>query len=159
MGLLSHSFVTVLSVLGSTPLAFGRSVPGKNVFAPRGATDGFQCEYPAGWQFCNDVGKRDCWVINPEGKVFNISSDYETQIPEGKTRTFDLVLSEKTISPDGVNKVASLINGKYPGELIEACWGDTIIVNVKNELPHNGTTIHWHGIRASSKFSNALSIH
>jgi len=40
-----------------------------------------------------------------------------------------------------------LINGQYPGPLIRAKWGDTIVVNVKNNLQHNGTGIHWHGLR------------
>lgn len=40
-----------------------------------------------------------------------------------------------------------LINGVYPGPTLRAKWGDTIIVNVKNNLQHNGTGIHWHGVR------------
>jgi FtsP/CotA-like multicopper oxidase with cupredoxin domain len=40
-----------------------------------------------------------------------------------------------------------LVNGVYPGPLIRAKWGDTVIVNVKNNLQDNGTGIHWHGIR------------
>ena len=40
-----------------------------------------------------------------------------------------------------------LINGQYPGPLVRAKWGDTVIINVKNNLEHNGTGIHWHGIR------------
>jgi FtsP/CotA-like multicopper oxidase with cupredoxin domain len=40
-----------------------------------------------------------------------------------------------------------LINGQYPGPLIRAKWGDWVVINVKNNLAHNGTGIHWHGIR------------
>jgi FtsP/CotA-like multicopper oxidase with cupredoxin domain len=40
-----------------------------------------------------------------------------------------------------------LINGQYPGPLVRAKWGDTIVINVKNNLAHNGTGIHWHGVR------------
>ncbi len=36
-------------------------------------------------------------------------------------------------------------NGEYPGPLLEAEVGDTIRVNLTNELPE-GTTIHWHGL-------------
>lgn len=35
----------------------------------------------------------------------------------------------------------------FPGPTIRASWGDTLIINVKNELQDNGTGIHWHGIR------------
>ncbi|KAK3115509.1 hypothetical protein LTR53_005045 [Teratosphaeriaceae sp. CCFEE 6253] len=34
-----------------------------------------------------------------------------------------------------------------PGPLIEANWGDTIIVHVKNSMQNNGSTVHWHGQR------------
>ena len=41
-----------------------------------------------------------------------------------------------------------LINGSYPGPTIEANWGDLVNVTVINRLSnHNGTSIHWHGIR------------
>ena len=40
-----------------------------------------------------------------------------------------------------------LVNGAYPGPLIEANWGDTIQVTVHNNItgPEEGTSIHWHG--------------
>lgn len=57
-----------------------------------------------------------------------------------------------------------LINGRFPGPTLIASeffrhplrltisydfldWGDTLVINVKNSLQHNGTGIHWHGIR------------
>jgi FtsP/CotA-like multicopper oxidase with cupredoxin domain len=42
-----------------------------------------------------------------------------------------------------------LINGKFPGPLIEADWGDTISVTVTNNIDTNtaeGMTLHWHGL-------------
>ena len=75
------------------------------------------------------------------------------------------------LAPDGHLKThGQYFNGTYPGPLIEACWGDEIIVHVTNnghfgeraprgmtwERPPqsnldlsrtgNGTTIHWHGL-------------
>jgi FtsP/CotA-like multicopper oxidase with cupredoxin domain len=38
-------------------------------------------------------------------------------------------------------------NGTVPGPSIIADWGDNIIIHVTNNLQHNGTAIHWHGIR------------
>lgn len=40
-----------------------------------------------------------------------------------------------------------LINGGFPGPVIEANWGDTIQVTVHNNItgPEEGTTLHWHG--------------
>ena len=41
-----------------------------------------------------------------------------------------------------------LINGSYPGPVIEAEWGDELEITVHNQLTNsNGTSIHWHGIR------------
>ena len=40
-----------------------------------------------------------------------------------------------------------LINGQFPGPLVEANWGDEISVTVHNRLedPEDGTSLHWHG--------------
>lgn len=40
-----------------------------------------------------------------------------------------------------------MVNGQFPGPLIEACWGDIIVINVKNAIKNNGTTVHFHGLR------------
>lgn len=84
----------------------------------------------------------------PSGTQYDINTDYEALAPPGTTREYFIEISEKDISPDGYSKpLAKVVNGSYPGPLIEACWGDEIIVHVTNQLPDNGTTIHWHGIR------------
>ncbi|KAF9516441.1 multicopper oxidase [Hydnum rufescens UP504] len=61
------------------------------------------------------------------------------------TRTFDWTLSLATGAPDGVEREMMVINGQFPGPLIEANQGDTIIVNVRNGMT-TGAGIHWHGI-------------
>jgi FtsP/CotA-like multicopper oxidase with cupredoxin domain len=52
-----------------------------------------------------------------------------------------------TLSPDGFAREMMVFNGQYPGPTIVADWGDTIQVTVQNNLPDNGTSIHWHGLR------------
>lgn len=52
-----------------------------------------------------------------------------------------------TAAPDGVERVVLSVNGTVPGPTIEADWGDTVVVHVKNSLTTNGTTIHFHGMR------------
>ncbi|KAK6334554.1 hypothetical protein TWF730_003768 [Orbilia blumenaviensis] len=63
-------------------------------------------------------------------------------------------ISYGTVAPDGyVKENAMLINGTYPGPLIEAYWGQTIELTVINNLGvnkgeiTNGTAIHPHGLR------------
>ena len=66
-----------------------------------------------------------------------------------ETVEYEWDISTGTVSPDGVERWAILVNGQSPGPKIEANWGDEIIVHVKNSMPEtdlNGTTIHWHGI-------------
>ena len=72
-----------------------------------------------------------------------------TQSPTtGRVRSYDFTIKRGTIAPDGYQKDVMLINGQFPGPTIEANWGDTIEVNVHNEItgPEEGTALHWHGL-------------
>ncbi|GAM86790.1 hypothetical protein ANO11243_048100 [Dothideomycetidae sp. 11243] len=70
----------------------------------------------------------------------------ESQIPNtGVTRTYQFAIASATIAPDGVQIPGLVVNGQFPGPLIEANWGDWISVTVTNELPDDGTSLHWHG--------------
>lgn len=64
-----------------------------------------------------------------------------------RTVEYDLYITNTTIAPNGVPRQALLVNGQMPGPLIEANWGDTVIVHVHNQMTNNGTSMHWHGIR------------
>lgn len=78
----------------------------------------------------------------------SIHTDYESVFPQGIHREYWLNVTDKVISPDGYLKTeGKVLNGSYPGPLIEACWGDDITVHVTNYVKTNGSTIHWHGLR------------
>jgi L-ascorbate oxidase len=49
-------------------------------------------------------------------------------------------------APDCVERLIIAINGQFPSPTIQAVQGDTVVVNLKNNLPTEGVTIHWHGI-------------
>ncbi|KAF3020071.1 hypothetical protein E8E14_000861 [Neopestalotiopsis sp. 37M] len=104
-------------------------------FSPPGAPDDFQY--------------RKCWLRNvEEGKQFDINTDYEMFSPRGIDRHYTIDLADGWYSDNGLNFTeAKLFNRTYPGPWIQACWGDHLIVNVTNSLKHNGTSVHWHGIR------------
>ena len=51
------------------------------------------------------------------------------------------------MAPDGYERSVLSFNGTVPGPAIVADWGDEVVVHVTNNLVHNGTAIHWHGIR------------
>ncbi|KAI9688965.1 MAG: hypothetical protein M1822_000702 [Bathelium mastoideum] len=70
-----------------------------------------------------------------------------TEYPEtGVTRSYTWSISNETISPDGVPVAGIVANGQFPGPMIEANWGDWIEVTVTNNLPDQGTTLHWHAL-------------
>lgn len=122
-------------------------------FHPPGSPrkDDFKCDYSAmvGWEECSTPTDRECWLRRKsDGKQFDIFTDYENEAPIGVKRYYNLTLQPGKYDADGLEfNAAKLFNGSYPGPWIEACWGDTLIVNVTNNLVHNGTSIHWHGIR------------
>ncbi|KAG8775201.1 laccase, multicopper oxidase, benzenediol:oxygen oxidorectuctase [Ceratobasidium sp. 428] len=73
-----------------------------------------------------------------------LSSDFViTNVPA--TRTYNWVVATATGAPDGYYRPMLVVNGQYPGPMIEANEGDTIVVNVQNDMSL-GTTIHWHGM-------------
>ena len=90
------------------------------------------------------------------------TNPYEQSPTTGVIRAYDFTIKRGFIAPDGVNKSVILINGQFPGPTIEANWGDTIQVNVHNQItgPEEGTAIHWHGIlqRATPWFDGVPSV-
>ncbi|KAI1432537.1 multicopper oxidase-domain-containing protein [Xylaria sp. CBS 124048] len=94
---------------------------------------------------CNTPSTRSCWLPG-----YDINTDYEVKTPPGVVRTFDWEVSEHDdwTGPDGrVKSKVMLINDQFPGPTLEANWGDTVQINIKNSLQTNGTSIHWHGMR------------
>ncbi|KAL1626177.1 hypothetical protein SLS54_003011 [Diplodia seriata] len=65
----------------------------------------------------------------------------------GVTVKYDFTIERHPLSPDGYKKNVLLINGQYPGPLIEANWGDMIEVTLHNQIsgPEEGTQLHMHG--------------
>nr|ALR81978.1 laccase [Scleromitrula shiraiana] len=91
----------------------------------------------------NSPFTRACW-----GNGFSIATDFDTKHPNtGVTRKYNLEITNITLAPDGFSRMVMAINGQYPGPTLVADWGDMLEVTVKNSLQHNGTGIHWHGIR------------
>ncbi|KAL4994515.1 multicopper oxidase-domain-containing protein [Aspergillus recurvatus] len=89
----------------------------------------------------NSPTARGCWG------QYNISTDYHTVTPDTRvTREYWLIAQNTTLAPGGYERRVLVFNGTLPGPLIEANWGDELVIHVTNGLEHNGTAIHWHGI-------------
>lgn len=56
------------------------------------------------------------------------------------------------VSADGMKRSITVVNRMMPGPSIEVCVNDTIIVDVKNRLMSEGTTIHWHGLHQKKTY-------
>ena len=80
---------------------------------------------------------------------YSVSTNIDTQWPiTGNTVTYNWEITNSTCDVDGSGgRVCFRINGQYPGPVLRASWGDTVVVNIKNSLQHNGTAVHWHGVR------------
>ncbi|KAK1752904.1 putative laccase [Echria macrotheca] len=118
----------------------------------KGDGSDFKCNYTAmkGYRNCSTPLDRSCWLFNPEtGDRFDINTDYETRAPTGVEREYWLDVTKSDIpNADGYPFIgATLFNETYPGPWIQACWGDTVKIHVRNTNPDRGTSIHWHGIR------------
>ncbi|GAA5988033.1 hypothetical protein JCM10908_002035 [Rhodotorula pacifica] len=73
-----------------------------------------------------------------------LSPDWDIYAPP-QTREFFWEIAEHPGSPDGFHRPMLLINGQFPGPLMEVNNGDLVRVHVTNLLDEP-TTIHFHGI-------------
>ncbi|KAJ5460018.1 laccase [Penicillium daleae] len=93
----------------------------------------------------NTPDNRQQWCDN------DIYTDYTTTVPDtGVVREFWFDVTQANLAPDGRSRWTLTINGTIPGPTIIVDWGDTVIVHLRNNLPvsiHNGTSLHFHGIR------------
>ena len=131
--------------------------PGPIFKPPGGDGSSFTCNYTkmTGFTLCSPPGNRSCWLTNNNGIIWDIGTDYEGTTPKGEAlmpsgtvRAYTLTVTEDSINADGLNFTdGKWFNGQYPGPLIQACWGDLVEVTVINQLPYNGTSLHWHGLR------------
>jgi len=78
----------------------------------------------------------------PQDYILDLSWDFSA--PPTK-REYHWTIKDKDHNPDGVYRPMILINGQFPGPLIEANEGDTVVVHIDNQAV-NATSIHWHGL-------------
>jgi len=95
---------------------------------------------------------------------FDINTDAYAETPiTCNVVSYDFEITQETISPDGVDRLAFLVNGQFPGPMIRVSWGDTVMVKLTNNLPAdtlNGTSLHFHGIHqnGTNEYDGSVSI-
>ncbi|KAL3423691.1 multicopper oxidase [Phlyctema vagabunda] len=129
------TFVTLAALICEASAAFIPSKSHRHLHSRRDVVPRQSCE--------NTATSRSCWGD------YSIDTDYYTVIPDnGITREYWLSVENTTsIAPDGYARSAMTFNGTVPGPAIVADWGDNLVIHVTNNMAHNGTAIHWHGIR------------
>ncbi|XP_055385677.1 uncharacterized protein LOC129614808 [Condylostylus longicornis] len=102
----------------------------------------------------NHPCNRECQV-EAEPKVCHYEFEiewYETlskacfDCPHNRTDCF----RPHCIFADGIRRSITVVNRMMPGPSIEVCINDTIVVDVKNSMLGESTTIHWHGLHQKS---------
>lgn len=66
-------------------------------------------------------------------------------LPVLASRRVDLTLGEQTVNFSGRPVTATTVNQGLPGPILRWREGDTVTINVTNQLPVD-SSIHWHGI-------------
>lgn len=59
---------------------------------------------------------------------------------------YNLTISQTQLSPAGKERTALTINGGIPGPTLRFREGDTAVITVRNDLPREETSLHWHGL-------------
>jgi iron transport multicopper oxidase len=69
------------------------------------------------------------------------------RITEAATVTYDFNVTWVRANPDGQFERPTMgINGQWPLPIMRAKVGDTVIVNMENQLGNQSTTLHFHGL-------------
>jgi len=59
---------------------------------------------------------------------------------------YDLTIAEQTVAPAGKSVRGLTINGSIPGPVLRFREGDTARITLRNRLPNETTSLHWHGL-------------
>lgn len=111
-----------------TDLEMSRAA-GYPIFMPPGGRrfengTNFVCEYQEmkDWEPCSTSDNRQCWLRHKvTGKEYNIFTNYEEEIPIGKTRSYYFNITDGTINADGLAfESGKLVNNQYPGPYVQA---------------------------------------
>lgn len=77
-------------------------------------------------------------------KTNNIMAS-QAQMPMLTGNTFNLAYSPTPINLTGQERIATAINGSLPAPILRFKEGETVTLNVTNNMAHD-TSIHWHGL-------------
>lgn len=91
-----------------------------------------------------DVDLQDEVKPSNLGDRYLLDANWSYDAP-AQTREYHWDITDLELNPDGVYRPMIVINGAFPGPLIEVNEGDKISVHVHNKAA-NSTSFHWHGL-------------
>ena len=76
------------------------------------------------------------------------------------TRWHHFLISRSVQAIDGRTSIVDVVNGKTKAPAIHVIVGDELAVNVTNNLPDHGISIHWHGfeMRGYNVFDGVIGV-
>lgn len=93
-----------------------------------------------------EIGVNKTWRLDTTSN-YSIDLDYWLKQDESTERHYYFNVSTvREAHPDGVSRTLTVINGQYPGPLVEASSGDTLVIHVENQMDDDPLTIHCHGL-------------
>ena len=103
----------------------------------------------------NNLGQHD--KDNGGLSVFLSPEDHISR--PSRTITVEWNITRGARRPDGVLKEVYLINGQFPGPMLEVRSGDTMMVTVRNLLKANeGLAMHFHGLHVSNEMDGVPGV-
>ncbi|RMZ85754.1 hypothetical protein DV737_g470, partial [Chaetothyriales sp. CBS 132003] len=83
----------------------------------------------------------------PALSSFLLATSVLCSLASAATRTYNFTIGWVTRNPDGMHPRPVIgINGEWPIPRIEANVGDVVVVNAKNDLGNQTTSLHFHGL-------------
>lgn len=70
----------------------------------------------------------------------------EPAMVKGAQKVYDLYINHLMVNYTGKTKMGMAVNGGIPAPVLHFTEGDTAIIRVHNQLKHEETSIHWHGL-------------
>jgi FtsP/CotA-like multicopper oxidase with cupredoxin domain len=76
----------------------------------------------------------------------NASNVFDDSTTSQRVVEYNLTIGYFLAAPDGVPVNVLGINGEVPSPRLDVTQGDTLVVNVVNQDPAHGHSLHWHGL-------------
>ncbi|GAV50885.1 hypothetical protein ZYGR_0AD00680 [Zygosaccharomyces rouxii] len=94
----------------------------------------------------DEIDTGNAWRLDTASN-YSIDLDYWLKQEEPMEMHYYFNVSTvQEVHPDGVSRTLTVINGQYPGPLVEASSGDTVVIHVENHMDGDPLTIHCHGL-------------